>query len=393
MNTEYEYEIIINEFEKLLQSESKLDGECIVLLKDTLASLYMEHGKYAKSLENDLEIKALLGKYEMSGKTTQEYLEKAEEHLNLIDLNQVDLNNGKLIRMDMEYAINYNYLNYLKGNVDEAIENFKNLMNSNDDTKVKKYVCQRLSEIFSNKGDYESAYEYSNEYLQLYNEESLLINKDYSDYSIQKYNDELHLREMNKKVLHDYIKKFIIILISIISIMILYMKNKSLKEENRIDGLTGIYNRAYLNDIYGKRIKSNKNFNVFIFDIDNFKSVNDKYGHLVGDEVLKGVAKSAQKTIGNSATLFRYGGEEFVVILDEKNKIKVRALAENIRKNIAELTWDNGMKITISMGVSYRDKDDNDPLKKADELLYISKKTGKNKVTYKDNVVIKDQVV
>lgn len=82
-----------------------------------------------------------------------------------------------------------------------------------------------------------------------------------------------------------------------------------------------------------------------------------------------------------------------MVILDEKNKIKVRALAENIRKNIAELTWDNGMKITISMGVSYRDKDDNDPLKKADELLYISKKTGKNKVTYKDNVVIKDQVV
>ncbi|WP_294371105.1 lipopolysaccharide assembly protein LapB [uncultured Clostridium sp.] len=319
MNTEYQYEIIINEFEKLLQSEAKLDGECIVLLKDTLASLYMEHGKYAKSLENDLEIKALLesekiqngdfymvrvyanmalvyeilgdydnaenlfkeglnldiedkesersqkfimlknlfaiyisddndennmkkfeelldeysdffkdsdepyfnelynicltnyyiGKYEMSGKTTQEYLEKAEEHLNLIDLNQVDLNNGKLIRMDMEYAINYNYLNYLKGNVDEAIENFKNLMNSNDDTKVKKYVCQRLSEIFSNKGDYESAYEYSNEYLKLYNEESLLINKDYSDYSIQKYNDELHLREMNKKVLHDYIKKFI----------------------------------------------------------------------------------------------------------------------------------------------------------------------------------------
>ena len=154
-----------------------------------------------------------------------------------------------------------------------------------------------------------------------------------------------------------------------------------IKKESRTDKLTQIPNRLALYD-YLDELKNKEEYVLIMFDIDDFKKINDKYGHICGDFVLREIARIANDSIDNSF-ISRYGGEEFVVIM-KKNDNDISDRVEKIRLNIANNNFifeNNDIKTTITLGVSdYTDNLANDEwINLADNKLYEGKNSGKNK--------------
>lgn len=158
-----------------------------------------------------------------------------------------------------------------------------------------------------------------------------------------------------------------------------------LNKQIQIDGLTGLYNRKTFDSIMKEFMAKKVPFSLILLDIDHFKKVNDTYGHLVGDEVLKYLANMI-RSISNTSELcfFRYGGEEFVILTKCENISVAFDVAEELRMKVAVTTSPTGGSITISMGVtaaSYEDQFPEEIISRADEALYESKTTGRNKTT------------
>lgn len=143
------------------------------------------------------------------------------------------------------------------------------------------------------------------------------------------------------------------------------------------DGLTGLFNRHYLINRIHQYVKEKRNISLIFGDIDNFKKLNDTKGHQTGDKILKqvaGIMKEESEDIGMAG---RYGGEEMVIVLTDTS-LRVENLAEQVRKRVETETG-----ITISLGYSkYRNGMSAEELiMQADQAMYHSKKSGKNKVT------------
>ena len=133
---------------------------------------------------------------------------------------------------------------------------------------------------------------------------------------------------------------------------------------------------------YSKR--TNRDLSMIMMDLDDFKRVNDTYGHICGDHVLRQVAKSIKKCIRQTDIAMRWGGEEFLVILPETNRTKAYMIAERIRKDIENTNFEcakNEFKVTITCGVTMFDHslEEDENIEKADQALYKGKRSGKNK--------------
>jgi len=156
------------------------------------------------------------------------------------------------------------------------------------------------------------------------------------------------------------------------------------------DSLTGVFSRRYyierLNEEIERSKKFNFNFSFLMVDIDHFKDHNDRYGHLVGDAILREVSRTIKENIRQIDLLGRYGGEEFSVILTETDREEAKFAAERIRQAIQAKhirVYDEELKITISIGISVFPSDAQDAqmlVEKADGALYQAKQTGRNKV-------------
>jgi len=171
--------------------------------------------------------------------------------------------------------------------------------------------------------------------------------------------------------------------------------NKQLKILSSKDVLSGLYNQGHFFevikntfDLYKRRNADNctKGFSLVIVDVDNFKYVNDSYGHLMGDYLIRHIAKVLTKTIRSSDKCFRYGGDEFTLLLFDSNLEEARKISEKIRQaiEISHINYmDNEVQVTVSMGVSSSNETSNmqSMIYKADERLYESKNSGKNKVS------------
>ncbi|WP_028867877.1 GGDEF domain-containing protein [Psychromonas arctica] len=160
------------------------------------------------------------------------------------------------------------------------------------------------------------------------------------------------------------------------------------KELSYIDSLTEIKNRkAYdekIEELVSLYKRYGTTFSIAIFDADDFKEINDTYGHSFGDTVLKNIAKALQSSIRNGDMVYRIGGEEFIVIFPSTTLEESKTVIEKIRKKVdISLNTENKVKITLSIGLTeISDQDSKDSIfKKIDRFLYVSKGSGKNCVT------------
>lgn len=163
---------------------------------------------------------------------------------------------------------------------------------------------------------------------------------------------------------------------------------KELEHNSNLDALTKIFNRraliAYLDNICSKGTLA-YNLHVLMLDIDDFKSVNDTYGHLAGDKVLIFIANILRKTLRDGDKVFRYGGEEFVIVLNRISKQECRMISDRILKLISSnklIYKGQSLNVTVSIGATkYNSGDTPESLIfRADTALYKSKQNGKNQM-------------
>ncbi len=165
------------------------------------------------------------------------------------------------------------------------------------------------------------------------------------------------------------------------------VQSEKLKELSLKDSLTGVYNRRILEDFVSEELEKAKKYSFdlsfIMIDIDNFKEINDQYGHIIGDFVLKRIAHLISKKIRKGDLIIRYGGEEFLVMLSYCNLQNAFKRAEEIRKAIEELSLEK-LKITASFGVTSLSLHPEATLEElinfADQALYKAKREGKNRV-------------
>lgn len=167
--------------------------------------------------------------------------------------------------------------------------------------------------------------------------------------------------------------------------------HSQLQELAANDPLTNIFNRRFgmlrLQEEFGRAVRLSLPIAVLMADIDFFKSVNDTYGHLVGDRVLIQIAQLAKKAVREGDIVIRYGGEEFLAILPGASQTDARQIAERLRRTVEETVIHHGgqeIKVTISIGINSFPENDvtnvNELIDAADKALYKAKETGRNKV-------------
>ena len=167
----------------------------------------------------------------------------------------------------------------------------------------------------------------------------------------------------------------------------------ALEEVERLaitDSLTGLYNHRHLFELAGREFQRARRYqlplSVMMVDIDEFKRVNDTYGHAMGDQILQGVAECCRKELREVDVIGRYGGDEFVAILPETVLSAACQVGERLRKSIAEKTLNTKagrITVTVSLGIAVLDDQHLSPeslLDRADQALYVAKQNGRNRV-------------
>ena len=213
------------------------------------------------------------------------------------------------------------------------------------------------------------------------------INLEELQKTINKISETLHSFKKNR----DY-EKHLKTLVS--------LKTQELQELSNRDPMTNLYNRRYFNDIANTLLKLAKRHDedlaVLMIDIDRFKVINDNYGHLTGDEVLKTTANLLLNATRESDITIRFGGEEFVLLLPNTNLQGAIAIAQKIRISIEkqeiQTKKEDIIKYTLSIGIaqydSSSDKDIDDIIHRSDEALYEAKRSGRNKVVVYEREIL-----
>jgi len=166
-----------------------------------------------------------------------------------------------------------------------------------------------------------------------------------------------------------------------------YIEHKNeLETKAYLDSLTKIYNRTYFEQQYIKDIdaciENGSNLCLVMLDIDKFKDINDTYGHIKGDEILRQLAKVIKQNIRKNDIFARWGGEEFIIIVKDTILKDVLKLTEHLREGIEKFTFIDNIKVTCSFGVAEFNKKDTskDFMQKVDNLLYLAKQNGRNRI-------------
>jgi diguanylate cyclase (GGDEF)-like protein len=188
-----------------------------------------------------------------------------------------------------------------------------------------------------------------------------------------------------------FLKEDVDFLESLTSQAAIAVENAKLFQESTTDGLTGLYHQKYfksrLKAEFERVIRHKHHLILALMDIDHFKRINDTYGHVKGDAVLKGVAKILHHSFRIEDIVARYGGEEFAVMLNEPNPSGAKLVAERIRKRIENHEFEGNIRVTVSIGIYVFQSHEEcateiDMLEKADQALYQAKNTGRNRVIF-----------
>jgi diguanylate cyclase (GGDEF)-like protein/PAS domain S-box-containing protein len=165
----------------------------------------------------------------------------------------------------------------------------------------------------------------------------------------------------------------------------IYQEKKILEEEVELDTLTGVMRKKYFDRKLERLFMENCAFALVVIDIDNFKDVNDRFGHPVGDSVLQEFVKLIKENIRSEDLIARWGGEEFLLVIRIDDVQKALDRIESIRQKINAHAFDTIGHLSASIGVAWREVDDDTDtlLQRADKALYKAKHNGKNRVVFK----------
>jgi len=177
-----------------------------------------------------------------------------------------------------------------------------------------------------------------------------------------------------------------IVFLTVITFMVYFKIKKGLEIDIIHDKLTGLYNRLFFDTQYNYLLNKAKRDNIplsmIIIDIDNFKKINDTYGHKKGDSILKKVGEVIKHSVRNTDLAFRYGGEEFVVLLPNTSLKDAVSIAKRIKDAIPQNVKLDNTPVTVSGGIGEYDKkeDFKEFFKRVDNALYEAKRKGKNQI-------------
>ncbi len=158
--------------------------------------------------------------------------------------------------------------------------------------------------------------------------------------------------------------------------------NQKLVDLSMKDPLTGCFNRRYIPSLERRRSTRSEEMHLLSIDVDNFKSVNDTFGHDAGDSVLKDIAETAAREVRESDCIIRLGGDEFAIILNAAGSDESKAIAARITQRIAASENPYMATVTLSIGIARIDAGDTiaSAISRADKNLYEAKKSGRNQV-------------
>lgn len=266
----------------------------------------------------------------------------------------------------------------------------KMLSATNEFNKFSKFVLNNLDKILNLEGSY-LIYRYNSEEVKSFSDKYLQDQKnglelgDFNEIILKRDIDsdsyiEFHGFNKDKPNKED-LEYLEIILSNLIYVIKLY-------RTANYDFLTRVFNRRKMMELIQKNIESSKKFAILMLDIDDFKWINDTFGHDFGDKILKEIVKILKNTRRQQDIIGRYGGEEFIILCPDADGKEALNIAEDIRKAISEkpvVVKDNKIYISVSIGIAEFPIHGNNPsglLKAADIALYKAKKEGKNKAVY-----------
>ena len=299
-------------------------------------------------------------------------------------VNQLGKIRGNIQRYaKLKIVNNKKYKNVIK----EIDSTFNLLSNKFAKSEIISFIDKKnfLNEFSNLKKEWQKIKKLSNNQLVLatekaWNKSNLLID----DY------ERLHKLKFTQTIKSINISLYIAIVFLTFVIGLIYIKiKKGLEVKTIQDTLTGLYNRFHFNQVYSFLINNlytpERTFSMMIIDIDDFKKINDTYGHDTGDEVLKNIGEIILKTIRKTDFAFRYGGEEFVILFPHIKLQEAYKIGERIRKKISENIKINSTPVTISAGIGeYKGEKPIEFFRKVDNALYKAKKSGKNKIVIID---------
>lgn len=330
--------------------------------------------KLTQDLYGKLYYNSLNNAYDLFSVFNEDIIKDLESIVKYIS--KMTLSNKALLLMENENGDNDVICSYMINNISTVKTYFNNKVESEEDVLI-------LSEddIYFNNLKIESMNIKGCMYIRIRNKDLYLNGSN-------KVNGKLILLSDNAINNINGVSK---ILVEKLLPFIRFMLEKyNLTINSTLDKLTGAYNRRYfeqaLTILLENEKTTNKIFGIIMFDIDDFKGVNDKYGHQTGDEVLVKVIKEVMMSISKNDIVGRYGGEEFLILIPDADEEKVINLAEIIRDNIekAKILGEK-RPITVSVGAAIVGNEvlnSNEIINRVDRALYKSKNTGKNKVTF-----------
>jgi diguanylate cyclase (GGDEF)-like protein len=159
--------------------------------------------------------------------------------------------------------------------------------------------------------------------------------------------------------------------------------SKKIKRQSETDALTGLNNRHYLRHSFLPTLKQIQKVGVIIADIDHFKSINDQFGHDVGDDVIHRLGAMIRQSLPQGATAIRYGGEEFLVLLPNTSREGTELYCQYLKNQCEKHRFEHGSQVTLSLGYWHGAKFDSQlkyAISEADMALYNAKQSGRNQV-------------
>lgn len=282
-----------------------------------------------------------------------------------------DLENLRLLTME-----NY-YLKYEPSKFSpDALKTFIETSDYYGDITFLKIAFKLLFEYYYEIDNFEEYAKLTNDYEEYLERINMANNKVFSMYLIENLEHERFAKENEK--LYKNITLLIVAMILILGAV--YKRMVYLDKKSKIDTLTTIGNRlAFKEDL--ENLKANDEYSMLLFDIDNFKKINDTYGHEFGDEVLSTIGKILKTIENKEISIYRVGGEEFTILFTHFNENFAMESCEYIRKSVENIHWKPPITVTISGGFSKATKN---TYAECDKRLYKAKGSGKNMIIYQD---------